>query len=98
MYKRQVEMVKVKQQKKTPEQPKKVTSQNVMGFIAELFRKRNESIIRQMKEENQRHREEFRKTMEEGFKRMTETMDGCLKNMSRTLNSTSEAVSYTHLH
>ena len=89
---KEVKIVKVKQQKKTPEQPKKVTSQDVMDFITEQFRKRNEIIIRQMKEDQQRHHEELMKTMDEGFKKVAETMDRCLKNMSKTLDSTSESI------
>ena len=43
---KEVKIVKVKQQKKTPEQPKKVTCQDVMDFMAEQFRKQREDIQR----------------------------------------------------
>ena len=56
----------------------------MMNFIAEQFRKH--------REDNQRYHEELRKTMTEGFKRVAETMDRCLKKMTKALDSTYESI------
>ena len=83
----EIEIVKVKQQKKMPEQPKTVTRQDIMDFMAEQFRKQEETSRKQierldkMREDNQRHHEKFMKRMDE-----------CFKNMNKTLDSTSEGI------
>ena len=85
----EIEIVKVKQQKKMPkptqkEASRKPTCQEVMNFMAEQVRK--------LEEDNQRHHEELRKIMDEGFRKLDKRMDRCLKNMNETLDSTSEGI------
>ena len=87
---KKVKIVKMKQQKKIPDQSNKkeeLSIQEMFKLLLESSKRQEESSKRM--EENLKN---YWKTMEEGFKRMAETMDGCLKNMSRTLNSTSEGI------
>ena len=107
----EIEIVKVKQQKKMPEPTqkedteiekqagskteasRKPSCQEMMNFIAEQFRKHNEILneiqnetLNRMREDNQRYHEKFMKRMDE-----------CLKNMNKTLDSTSEGLSLIHI-
>ena len=59
----QEEIVRVKQQMKMPEQPKKVTHQDIMDFMVEHFRRMDESFRR------------LEETMNRGFKNMNKTLD-----------------------
>ena len=102
----EIEIVKVKQQKKMPEP----TQKEYMSM---------KEMLRIILEDNKRHHEELRKIRDEGFRKLEETMDSgfkkmnenfrkqrednqryhekfmkrmdeCLKNMNKTVDSTSE--------
>ena len=50
----EVEIIKVKQQKKISEQPKKVTCQDVMDFMAEQSRKQKEELNKKFEENSEK--------------------------------------------
>ena len=96
------EVVKVKQQKKMPEQPQKVTLQDIMDLMVEFNRKMDEDIKKQKEEDDEYYRKqreereedsrEFRETIHSIFKPLHETLDCIAEDIQETWNKNREPV------